>query len=101
MSANSDIDVGVLLRRLPSGRPTAVTDLRLKMEGELEDLVRRRVQLVFVNNADPILCRQVFRWRNEIFCRSERARIEFEVAAMRTYWDMQRRYERLFSKAFE
>ncbi|MFN2432659.1 MAG: nucleotidyltransferase domain-containing protein [Gemmatimonadota bacterium] len=77
---DSDVDLGLLYERTPlPGFPGPAS----RLEGELEDLLGRRVQTVVLNTASPHLVHRVLR-DGELLHESDRARrIRFEVAVRR------------------
>jgi predicted nucleotidyltransferase len=92
--ATSDVDVAILLGRDP---PRTFDALPLGLEGELERLVRRRVQLVVLNGAPVDLVHRVLRDGVIVADRDRSARIRFEVRARALYLDLLpflRRYRR-------
>jgi predicted nucleotidyltransferase len=81
----SDVDIGVLLRKGPSGR---FSDLPLDLEGALERAVGREVQLVVLNEAPPDLVHRVLRDGRLLLDRDRSTRIRFEVRMRSLYFDL-------------
>ena len=81
----SDVDVGVLLAHEP---PRTIDGLQLDLEGELERLLRRPVQVVVLNRAPVDLVHRVLRDGVIIADRDRAARIRFEVKARAEYLDL-------------
>ncbi len=90
----SDVDVAVLLAGNP---PPTLQGLGLDLEAEIERRVGRRVQVVVLNSAAPDLVHRVLRDGRLVVERDPGARVRFEVAARREYFDVLphlRRYRR-------
>lgn len=93
--AESDVDVAVLFAETP---PATLSGPALKLEGELEHALGKRVQLVVLNNAPVDLIHRVLRDGEIVFEADRSARIRFEVAARNEYFDMLpvlRRYRKM------
>ncbi len=89
----SDVDVAVLYAERPSG---ALDSPYLTLEGDLERLLGRRVQVVVLNSAPVDLV--VLRDSRILFEADRAARIAFEVKARNEYFDLLpilRRYRKL------
>ncbi len=84
-SSDSDVDVGILLRSVPSA---GLTDLRFTLEGNLERALGRRTQVVVLNDAPPDLVHRVLRDGRLVLERDRAARIRFEVRARNEYFDL-------------
>ena len=82
----SDIDVAVLLSKLPD----EMLDYYLDLMGRLSRFLGDRVDLVILNTAPPLLRHQVIAFGKIIYSRDERARVEFEAHADREYLDFSR-----------
>lgn len=80
----SDVDVAVLVRRLPAAME------RLQLRQDLEDRLRRPVDLIFLEDASPILARQVLRHGRLVFDGEPHRRAEFIVRSMTEYADLKR-----------
>jgi predicted nucleotidyltransferase len=84
-SAESDIDLGVLL----AGRPAATLDGRLAdYEAALERALGRPVQIVILNDAPPDLAYRVLRDGRVLLERDRAARLRFEVRTRNLYFDL-------------
>jgi predicted nucleotidyltransferase len=82
----SDVDLAVLL-----SQPDAAQrfERRLRLMGEVEDvLARRPADVVVLNDAPPLLAYQVLREGRLVFERDRAARVEFEVRAGQIYADL-------------
>lgn len=93
-SEDSDVDVGLLFARVPA---PALSGPAARLEGELEDLLGRRVQAVVLNRAPADLTHRVLRDGTLVFEGDRSRRIQFEVSARREYFDLLpllRRYRR-------
>jgi len=91
--ADSDVDVGVLLRADP---PRALPDFdRLAdLQVRLEDLLGREVDLVPLSAAAPDLLHRMLCDRVLLFDGDHERRIGFEVRARNEYFDLQPLLER-------
>jgi predicted nucleotidyltransferase len=90
----SDVDVAVLLDKDPS---RTYEGLPLPLEGALERVIRRPVQVVVLNQAPVDLVHRVLRDGLLVCDRDKGARIRFEVRARAAYLDLLpvlRRYRR-------
>lgn len=83
--AESDIDLGVLLRRPP---PPALTGIARDVEASLEQALRRPVEVVVLNRAPADLVHRVLRDGVLLLDRDRAARIRFEVQARNEYFDL-------------
>ena len=95
----SDVDVGVLFRRDP---PPTLDGLPLRLEGELEQLLGRTVQVVTLNTAPADLRARVLRDGVLILDRDPSLRIRFEVRTRNEWFDLQpilREYRRAGARA--
>ena len=91
----SDIDVAVLYTDAP---PSTVHSPPVALEGELERLLGRRVEVVVLNTAPVDLVHRVLRDGKLLFEGDRSARIAFEVKTRNEYFDLLpflRRYRRL------
>jgi uncharacterized protein len=83
--ADSDVDVGIITTAARGG---TLASLHLDLEGELERLLGREVQLVVLDRAPPDLVHRVLR-DGILVCDRDRARrIAFEVRARNEYFDV-------------
>jgi uncharacterized protein len=85
-TAASDVDVAVLFAEAPEA---ALMGPALTLEGELERLLGRRVDLVSLNTAPADLVHRVLRTGELVFDRDPARRIRFEVARRNEYFDLQ------------
>jgi len=83
--ADSDVDVGVLFETTP---PSSLQAPQFRMEGELERLLHREVQVIALNRASPDLVHRVLRDGRLLLDRDPAARIRFEVGSRNEYFDM-------------
>ncbi|MGH8727342.1 MAG: type VII toxin-antitoxin system MntA family adenylyltransferase antitoxin [Burkholderiales bacterium] len=93
--AGSDIDIGVLFAQTPAATLSGPV---LEIEGKLEQLLGKRVQLVALNDAPVDLMHRVLRDGEIVFESDRSARIRFEVAARNEYFDLLpilRRYRKM------
>ncbi len=86
----SDVDVGVLLARPPSG----FDGLMLELEGQLEAALGQHTQLVVMNKAPVDLVHRILRDGVVVFEGDRRARVAFEVKARNEYFDLLPHLER-------
>ena len=84
--SGSDVDVGVLFAQDP---PRTLAGLPLRLEGDLERLLKHPVQVVVLNTAPPDLVHRVFRDGRLILDRDRSARIRFEVQSRNAFFDIQ------------
>jgi predicted nucleotidyltransferase len=98
--ASSDIDVAVLFETLPE-----VGDLD-QLAADLQTTAGRRVDLVVLNTAPPLLASEIVKTGRRLTCRSEADRVRFETHAAARYLDtahmrrIQHRYLRERVEAF-
>ena len=71
--ASSDVDVAVLFETLPEAR-----DLD-RLATDLHTVAGRRVDLVVLNTAPPLLANEIVRTGRRLTCRSEADRVRFET----------------------
>ena len=83
----SDVDIAVLLG--PELDAQAMVERQLALMGALETFTEREVQVTILNRATPLLAYQVIREGVRLFERNTPARVAFEVAAMKRYFDLQ------------
>lgn len=86
-TARSDIDIAVLLDRIPDDE---MGDLgrRLRLMGEFRRFADREVDVIILNTASPLLRYQVLRHGRRLFERDPGARVEFEVRTGQEYEDL-------------
>ena len=83
--ADSDVDVALLLSRDPE--PT-LEGSGSELEGDLERLLGRPVQVVLMNGAPVDLVHRVLRDGHLLLERDRSARVRFEVRARNEYFDL-------------
>lgn len=91
----SDVDVAVLFRRTPAATLDAPP---LRLEGEMERLLRRTTQVVVMNRAPADLRARVLRDGVLLVDRDPSLRIRFEVRTRNEWFDLQpilREYRRM------
>ena len=82
--AASDVDIGVLLARPPSG----FGGLKLDLEGRLESALGQRAQVVVMTKAPVDLVHRILRDGRLVFEGDHRVRVAFEVKARNEYFDL-------------
>lgn len=82
---DSDIDLGILLRKPPT--PT-LQGVARDIEGDVERALRRPAQVVVLNNASADLVHRVLRDGRLLLDRDRAARIRFEVQSRNEYFDL-------------
>jgi hypothetical protein len=90
----SDVDVAILFSTPPAGSLDSPT---LTLEGDLERLLGRSVEVVALNSAPVDLVHRVLRDGQLLFEANRSARIAFEVRSRNEYFDLLpilRRYRR-------
>ena len=93
----SDVDIAVLLSEVPE-RPL---EYYLYLERELAKVLEMDVDLVFLNEAPPLLKYQVIKYGRLLFSRDERVRVMFEAKSLCEYLDFSRvlrRYDECFMR---
>ena len=93
--ADSDVDVAVLSRHTPAATFEA---LPLRLEGEIERLLRRTTQVVVMNRAPADLRARVLRDGVLLADRDPSFRVRFEVRTRNEWFDLQpilREYRRM------
>ncbi|HET9211569.1 MAG TPA: nucleotidyltransferase domain-containing protein [Thermoanaerobaculia bacterium] len=90
----SDVDVGVLYEEDP---PLTLEGLGLRLEGDLESLLGKPVQLVVLNRAPVDLAIRVIRDGRLLVDRDRSKRIRFEVKTRFDFWDLEP-YLRLYRR---
>lgn len=94
----SDVDVAILYRHDP---PRAYESLPFRLEGELEKLVGRTVQVVVLNQCPADLGHRVLRDGKLLLDRDPSFRIQFEVKIRNEFFDLEpilQRYRRFPSR---
>lgn len=82
----SDVDVAVLLE---AGTPSPGVVQAALISDLMLALHRSDIDVVILNTAPPLLKERVISRGRVLYCRDERARLDFEVAARREYFDTQ------------
>jgi predicted nucleotidyltransferase len=82
----SDVDVGILYSAEP---PATLQGLGVDLEGELEGLLRRPVQVVVLNRAPVDLVIRVLRDGKLLVDRDRSKRLRFEVKSRFDFWDLE------------
>jgi len=96
-TVQSDVDIAVLVSEVPE-KPL---EYYLHLERKLAEALQKDVDLVFLNDAPPLLKYQVIKYGRLLFSRGERIRIMFEVKSLSEYLDFSRalkRYDECFMK---
>ncbi len=94
---HSDVDIAVLFREAPE---RALDGPRFRVRGELEKLLRRRVDVIVLNDASPDLSHRILRDGVLTLDRDRNFRLLFEVKKRNEYLDflpvlkLYRRYPR-------
>lgn len=84
-SADSDVDLAVLLREEPDG---TLNSLRFDLAFELEPKIKRPVDVVVLNRAPTDLVHRVLRDGALVLESDRKARVAFEVRARAQYFDL-------------
>ncbi len=85
-NAQSDVDIAVLYER--NSIPTSLEILDIR--SELESKLRRDVDLVIFNNANPILKHQIFKKGTLLLVNNRKLHNDFFVKSVMEYDDIQR-----------
>jgi len=96
-TTKSDIDIAVLLSEVPQ----KMLEYYLHLVDELSQVLGNEVDLIILNTAPPLLKHQTIKHGKVVFCRDEKARIEFEARAQDEYLDFSRaiaRYDECLMK---
>ena len=93
----SDVDVGVLYEEDP---PLTLEGLGLRLEGDLESLLGKPVQVVVLNHAPVDLAIRVLRDGKLLVDRDRSKRVRFEVKTRFDFWDLEP-YLRLYRRVGE
>jgi len=86
----SDIDIAILLKR---GINPYKPDIQLKIMSDLELLLKKRVDVVLLNSADPILERQIRKHSIILIDKAPDFRIAYETDARKKYFDFTYRHD--------
>lgn len=87
----SDIDIAILLK--PKVNPYKPADIQLKVMSDLEMLLKKRVDVVSLGYADPILEHQIRKHGTILIDKAPDARIAYEVEARKKYFDFTYRHD--------
>jgi len=90
----SDVDIAVLLSEVPE-RPL---EYYLHLERELAKVLEMDVDLVFLNDAPPLLKYQMIKYGRLLFSRDERVRVMFEAKSLCEYLDFSRVLKRYYEQ---
>lgn len=96
-TTKSDIDIAVLL----SEPPKKMLEYYLHLVNEVSKALGNEVDLIILNKAPPLLKHQTIKHGKLVYCRDEKARIEFEAKAQDEYLDFSRalvRYDECLMK---
>ena len=96
-TVQSDVDIAVLLSEVPE----KLLEYYLNLERKLAEALEKDVDLVFLNDAPPLLKYQVIKYGRLLFSRNERIRVTFEAKSLSEYLDFSRalkRYDECFMK---
>lgn len=85
-----DIDIAILLK--PGVNPYKPVDIQLRIMSDLEILLKKRVDVVLLGFADPILEHQVRKHRKVLIDKTPKVRIAYEVDARKKYFDFTYRH---------
>ncbi|MCK4478089.1 nucleotidyltransferase domain-containing protein [Candidatus Bathyarchaeota archaeon] len=85
-TTESDVDIAVLL----SETPQKMLEYYLHLVNELSRVLGNNVDLIILNTAPPLLKHQTIKHGKLVYCRDEKARIEFEARAQNEYLDFAR-----------
>jgi len=83
----SDVDIALVTSQPLS--PLARLDMELDIETELAALDIPQADVRVINQAPPAVCGRVVMEGRLLYCRDEKARIEFEARARAHYFDLQ------------
>jgi len=88
----SDIDIAILLKRVPKQLGGA-TDRQLRLMDVFRGFADREVDVVILNTAPPVLKDQVLRYGRRLYEHDRTERVDFEVRAGQEYADLQPMYD--------
>jgi len=89
-TTESDIDVAILL----SGAPQKMLEYYLHLVNGLSQVLGGEIDLIILNTAPPLLKHQTIKHGKLVYCRDEKARIQFEARAQDEYLDFSRALKR-------
>lgn len=87
----SDIDIAILLK--PKVNPYKPVDIQLQIMSDLEMFLKKRVDVVLLGSADPILEHQIRKQGIILIDKIPNARIAYETAARKKYFDFTYRHD--------
>jgi len=79
----SDTDIAILLSEVPKN----LLELYLYLIDKLSIALGNEIDLIILNTSPPLLKHQVIKHGRAIYCREEKARVEFESRAEKEYLD--------------
>jgi len=82
-TTESDIDIAILL----SDFPQKMLEYYLHLVNELSQVLGDEIDLIILNTAPPLLKHQTIKHGKLVYCRDERARVQFEARAQDEYLD--------------
>ena len=80
----SDTDIALLLSEIPEN----LLDFHLHLIDQLAEVLGDSIDLIVLNTATPFLTHQIIKHGRVIYCRDEKARMEFETRAEKEYMDL-------------
>jgi len=87
---DSDIDIALFINEESITNPLRY---RINLSADLMDLVKRKVDLVILNNANLLLRAQVFEKGNLIYDKDQNLRALFQANSMGLYYDYERHFD--------
>ncbi|RKD32260.1 type VII toxin-antitoxin system MntA family adenylyltransferase antitoxin [Thermohalobacter berrensis] len=96
MTENSDIDIAIYQKDKEIS-----TDDYLSLKVELEDKTKKEVDLVILNEADPLVKHEVFIDGIRLFSRDETLESNFKVHTVFEYEDTKRFREKFYNNMIE
>ena len=82
----SDVDVAVLLNDKID--PKIYFDMQLDLSDQLSSYLKKQVEVVILNRADPRLSYQIIRYGEIVFEKNLNLRADFERKALNLYFDL-------------
>jgi predicted nucleotidyltransferase len=82
LNEESDLDIAVLFAKKPETKDI------LNMQNDLIDFTKNDIDLVLLNDASPILARQVIEKGKEIFCNDHTEKAKFIIKTVNEYDDL-------------
>jgi len=90
----SDTDIAIMLSEIPEN----LLGFYLNLIDRLSNILGDAIDLVVLNTAAPFLKHQVIKHGRIIYCRDDKARVEFEARAEDEYMDL-KIYRERYAKA--